>query len=72
MAAQQRGSKWTPEEGLRLIELVEARKSWVFISAKLKRLAKSIRDHFWHLRRQAKKADLDNRPVEPEMKPEGR
>jgi Myb-like DNA-binding domain len=68
MAAQQHGSKWTPEEDLRLLELVEARKSWVFISAKLKRPAKSIRDHFRHLRRQAKKADLDNRPGQVSLK----
>jgi hypothetical protein len=71
MAAQQRGSKWTPEEGLRLLELVEARKSWVFISAKLKRPTKSIRDHLRHLRRQAKKADLDSGPVESGLKAEG-
>ena len=72
MAAQQRGSKWTPEEDRRLLELVAAQKSWVFISAKLKRPTKSIRDHLRHLQRQAKKADLDGRPVEPEMKTEGR
>jgi Myb-like DNA-binding domain len=72
MAAQQRGSKWTPEEDVRLLELVEAGKSWVFISAKLKRPAKSIRDHFRRLRRQAKKADLDGRPGEPEMNRKGR
>jgi hypothetical protein len=40
----------------------------VFISAKLKRPAKSIRDHFRHLRRQAKKADLDNRPGQVGLK----
>jgi Myb-like DNA-binding domain len=55
MPAQQRGSKWTPEEDVRLLELVEAGKSWVFISAKLKRPAKSIRDHLRHLRRRAVK-----------------
>jgi hypothetical protein len=58
MAAQQHGSKWTPEEDLRLLELAEAGKSWVFISAKLKRPVKSIRDHLRHLRRQAKIGDL--------------
>jgi hypothetical protein len=72
MAAQQRGSKWMPEEDRRLLELVAAQKSWVFISAKLKRPTKSIRDHLRHLRRQAKKADFDGGPVEPEMKPKGR
>jgi hypothetical protein len=56
MAAQQRGSKWTHEEDRRLLDLVEAGKSWVFISAKLKRPTKSIRDHLRHLRRQAKKS----------------
>ena len=55
-------------EAKRLLELVEARKSWVFISAKLKRPTKSIRDHLRHLRRQAKKADLDSRAVEPRLK----
>jgi hypothetical protein len=56
MAVQHRGSNWTPEEDRRLLELIEARKSWVFISANLKRPAKTARDRFAYLRRQAKKA----------------
>jgi hypothetical protein len=58
--AQQRGTNWTPEEDRRLFDLVEAGKSWVLISAKLKRPAKTIRDRLAYLRRQAKKADLDS------------
>jgi hypothetical protein len=38
------GSNWTADEDQRLLKLVEAGKSWVFISAALKRPAKSARD----------------------------
>jgi hypothetical protein len=58
--AQQRGTNWTPEEDRRLFDLVEAGKSWVLISANLKRPAKTIRNRLAYLRRQAKKADLDS------------
>ena len=58
--AQQRGTNWTPEEDRRLFDLVEAGKSWVLISANLKRPAKTIRNRLAYLRRQAKKADLDH------------
>jgi Myb-like DNA-binding domain len=58
--AQRRGTNWTPEEDRRLFELVEAGKSWVFISANLKRPARTIHDRLGYLRRQAKKADLDS------------
>jgi hypothetical protein len=61
MAVQHRGSNWTPDEDRRLLDLVEDRKSWVFISANLKRPAKTARDRFAYLRRQAKKADLDGK-----------
>jgi photosystem II stability/assembly factor-like uncharacterized protein len=43
MAVQHRGSNWTPEEDRRLLDLIDAGKSWVFISANLKRPLKSIR-----------------------------
>jgi hypothetical protein len=59
--AQQRGTNWTPEEDRRLFDLVEAGKSWVLISANLKRPAKTIRNRLAYLRRQAKKADLDGK-----------
>jgi hypothetical protein len=54
MAVQHRGSNWTPDEDRRLLDLVKDRKSWVFISANLKRPAKTARDRFAYLRRQAK------------------
>ena len=43
--AARRASNWTPDEDRRLLELIEAGKSWVLISANLKRTVKSIRDH---------------------------
>jgi Myb-like DNA-binding domain len=70
--AQRRGTNWTPEEDRRLFELVEASKSWVFISANLKRPAKTIRDRLAYLRRRAKKADLDSGPVESGLKAKGK
>jgi Myb-like DNA-binding domain len=61
--AARRQDNWTPEEERRLFDLIEAGKSWVFISANLKRPAKTIRDRLAYLRRRAKKADLDSGPV---------
>jgi hypothetical protein len=58
--AQQRGSNWTPEDDRRLLDLIEARKSWVLVSANLRRPAKTIRNRLAYLRREAKKADLDS------------
>jgi photosystem II stability/assembly factor-like uncharacterized protein len=58
--AQQRGTNWTPEEDRQLFGLIDAGKSWVFISANLKRPAKTIHDRLAYLRRQAKKAHLDS------------
>jgi hypothetical protein len=58
--AQRRGSNWTPEEDRQLFDLIEAGKSWVFISAKLKRPARTIHDRLSYLRRRAKKVDLDS------------
>ena len=49
-----------------MFELVDAGKSWVFISAKLKRPARTIHDRLSYLRRQAKKADSDGKLVELE------
>jgi len=60
--AARRQSNWTAEEDRRLLELVEARKSWVLISANLKRPARSARDRYAYLQRQATHADLDNPP----------
>jgi hypothetical protein len=69
--AQRRGTNWTPEEDRRLFDLIEAGKSWVFISANLKRPAKTIRDRLAYLRRRARKADSDSRPVEPRLTAKG-
>jgi Myb-like DNA-binding domain len=42
--AARRQSNWTPEEDRRLLEFVQAGKSWVLISANLKRSLKSVQD----------------------------
>lgn len=65
MAVQHRGSNWTPEEDRRLLDLIEARKSWVFISANLKRPAKTVRYRMSVLRHQ------DAGTVETRAKAEG-
>jgi hypothetical protein len=59
MAAQRRQGNWTPDEDRRLLKLVESGKSWVFISANLKRSEKSARVRLGYLLRKAIKADLD-------------
>jgi Myb-like DNA-binding domain len=69
--AQRRQSNWTADEDQRLLKLVEAGKSWVFISANLKRPAKTIHDRLAYLRRQAKKADLVS-TIEPGLKAKAR
>jgi hypothetical protein len=56
MAVQHRGTNWTPEEDRRLLDLIEAGKSWVFISANLKRPVKTIRDRISQMRRSGLKA----------------
>ena len=66
--ALRRRGNWTPEEDRRMFDLIEAGKSWVFISANLKRPAKTIRDRLSYLRRRAKKTDLDSGPVESGLK----
>jgi hypothetical protein len=48
-----------------LLKLVEAGKSWVFISANLKRPAKSAQDRLAYLGRQAIKAEFEAGPAEP-------
>jgi Myb-like DNA-binding domain len=53
---QHRGTNWTPEEDRRLLDLIEAGKSWVFISANLKRPVKTIRDRISQMRRSGLKA----------------
>jgi hypothetical protein len=57
--AGRRTSNWTANEDQRLLELVAAGKSWVFISANLKRPAKTARNRLAYLERQAMKAELD-------------
>ena len=48
-----RSEHWKPEEDMRLIELIEAGKSWVLISAILKRSVKTLQDRSRLLRRRA-------------------
>ena len=57
MAVQHRGTNWTPEEDRRLLDLIEAGKSWVFISANLKRPVKTIRARLSRMRRSKLKAE---------------
>jgi hypothetical protein len=57
MAVQHRGTNWTPEEDRRLLDLIEAGKSWVFISANLKRPVKTIRDRISQMRRSGPKGE---------------
>jgi|KBSMisStaDraftv2_1062788.scaffolds.fasta_scaffold3134679_1 hypothetical protein len=66
--AARRQSNWTAEEDRRLLELVEAQKSWVFISANLKRPERSAREHFAYLRRKEKKPNSNGRLVKLGLK----
>jgi hypothetical protein len=66
--AARRGSNWTANEDQRLLKLVEAGKSWVFISANLKRPASSARGRIAYLARQAIKAEFEREPAEPGAK----
>jgi hypothetical protein len=50
-----RGDHWTPDEDRRLIELMNDEKSWVLISALLKRSRRSIEERARHLKREAAK-----------------
>ena|ERR1700677_1707779 len=58
--AARRQSNWTADEDQRLLKLVEAGKSWVFISANLKRPASSARGRLAYLLRQGIKAEFDS------------
>jgi hypothetical protein len=62
--AARRGSNWTANEDQRLLKLVEAGKSWVFISANLKRPASSARGRLAYLVREQIKAEFENGPAE--------
>jgi Myb-like DNA-binding domain len=55
--AAQRPDPWKNEEDLRLLELVEAGKSWVLIAAKLKRSIKSLQDRHRLLKRRLRLGD---------------
>ena len=63
-AVQHRGTNWGADDDRRLRDLVEAGKSWVFISANLKRPPKTVGDRIVYLRRQ------DMGPVELRLKVE--
>jgi hypothetical protein len=72
VAVQHRGSNWKPEEERRLFQLIEAKKSWVYISANLKRPAKAARDRLAYLLRQAIKDEFESGPAEPTVKAKGK
>jgi len=72
MAVQHRGSNWTANEDQRLLKLVEAGKSWVFISANLKRPARSARGRLAFLMRQRIKAEFDSGSAESAAKAKGK
>jgi Myb-like DNA-binding domain len=61
--AARRGTNWTAEEDQRLLKLVEAGKSWVLISANLKRTAKSAQARLAYLGRHAIKAEFEREIV---------
>jgi Myb-like DNA-binding protein len=66
--AARRQGNWTPDEDQRLLKLVEAGKSWVFISANLKRPAKSPRGRLAYLLRQATKVEFEGERAELTVK----
>jgi hypothetical protein len=70
--AARRQSNWTADEDQRLLELIEAGKSWVFISANLKRPASSARGRLAHLLHQAIKDEFESWPAEPAVKAKGK
>jgi hypothetical protein len=59
--AGQRHKFWTGEEDQRLLEFVEAGKSWVLISALLKRSMKNVQDRHRLLKRRLDVGDPDLR-----------
>jgi len=72
MAAQRRQGNWTPDEDRRLLELIRAGKSWVFISANLKRPANGTRLRLAYLKRQATKAQFETGSSESGLKARGK
>jgi hypothetical protein len=48
-----RGNHWTPEEDQRLLELIGSGKSWMLISALLKRSQLSIKERARYLKRRS-------------------
>jgi hypothetical protein len=42
MVVQHRGSRWSPDEDRRLLEMLQRGKSWIFIAANLKRPVKTV------------------------------
>ena len=69
MVVQHRGTNWTPEEDRRLLDLIEANKSWVFISANLKRPVKTIRDRVSQMQRFGLKAKGEMTGLRPASRP---
>jgi hypothetical protein len=67
-----RDSHWTSDEDQRLLKLVEAGKSWVFISANLKRPEKSARVRLGYLLRKAIKAEFESGSAGPGLKAKGK
>jgi hypothetical protein len=65
--AHHRGKIWTPEDDRRLLDLIEADKSLILISAILKRPVKSVRIRANYLRRQAKTLNTDQRHVQERL-----
>jgi predicted nucleotidyltransferase len=59
--AAQRPEPWKTEEDILLLELVEAGKSWVLISAKLKRSIKHVQVRHRLLKRRSRMGDPDLR-----------
>jgi hypothetical protein len=53
-----RGPKWTDEENQKLLGMVEAGKSWVLISAMLKRSQKSVHERAKTLKRKDQKSSI--------------
>jgi hypothetical protein len=68
MMVARRQGHWTPEEDRRLLELINAGKSWVFISANLKRPTNGARLRLALLKRRAVKAELETGPSELGLK----
>jgi hypothetical protein len=70
MGAQRRQGHWTPDDDRTLLELIHAGKSWVFISANLKRPANGVRLRLAYLRRRATNSQAE--PSEPGLEAKGK